>query len=193
MSIIDLSRAALLRNTALSFCTCFTMGKAPSQILDDHFTPAAPRITEHGPTWAAARLPFLGHTFTGRDMCMQYFELLGSILAFEPVEDTFPSEEGFVVDPEAVDEPVNDLHSTVFYAEQEDKEGVQRGVVTVTAKARFRAVKTGWSWEERFIYRLSEFDENGKIGHWEVWADPLSAWMAVGNDEPGAEEQKTDD
>ena len=47
------------------------------------------------------------------------------------------------------------------------------------AHARFESVSTGKSWEEDFVYRLSEFDEQGKIGHWEIWADPLSAWDAV--------------
>lgn len=39
------------------------------------------------------------------------------------------------------------------------------------------------SWEEDFVYRLSGFDEEGRIGHWEIWADPLSAWDAVGDGE----------
>ena len=30
------------------------------------------------------------------------------------------------------------------------------------------------------LYRLSDFDEQRRIGHWEIWADPLSAWEAVG-------------
>jgi hypothetical protein len=54
--------------------------------------------------------------------------------------------------------------------------------VSVVAHARFESIKTGKSWEEDFIYRLSEFDEEGRIGHWEIWADPLSAWEAVGTE-----------
>jgi hypothetical protein len=55
-----------------------------------------------------------------------------------------------------------------------------RGAVSVVAHGIFESVKTGKKWEEDFIYRLSGFDEEGKIGCWEIWADPLSAWDAVG-------------
>ena len=61
------------------------------------------------------------------------------------------------------------------------------GAVSVVGHARFGAVKTGRSWDERFVYRLSGFDEEGRIGHWEIWADPLSAWEAVGDGEEGAD------
>ena len=40
--------------------------------------------------------------------------------------------------------------------------------------------EAGKEWDEEFIYRFSGFDEEGKIGWWEIWADPLSAWVAVG-------------
>lgn len=74
--------------------------------------------------------------------------------------DAFPSKEGgFIVDDEA--------------------DG-GNGMVSVVGKGRFVSKKTGKGWDEKFIYRFSEFDEQGKIGHWEIWADPLSAWDAVG-------------
>ena len=60
-----------------------------------------------------------------------------------------------------------------------DAEG---GTVTVKLRAKFASVKTGKDWEEDFVYVLSEFDEEGKIGSQELWADPLSAWVAVGDD-----------
>ena len=50
-------------------------------------------------------------------------------------------------------------------------------------KGRFESVKTGKGWDEEFVYRLSEFDETGKIGWLELWADPLSAWVACGGGE----------
>ena len=50
----------------------------------------------------------------------------------------------------------------------------------MVAHARFTSVATGKGWEEDFIYRLSGFDDEGRIGHWEIWADALSAWEAVG-------------
>lgn len=54
-----------------------------------------------------------------------------------------------------------------------------RGVVSVEGRATFRSVQTKRSWNEQFMYRLSDFDHFGRIGHWEIWADPLSAWDAV--------------
>jgi len=63
-----------------------------------------------------------------------------------------------------------------------DEEAVvdgKKGVVSVVAKGVFRSRKTGRSWKETFIYRLSGFDEEGRIGWWEIWADTLSAWEAV--------------
>jgi hypothetical protein len=34
------------------------------------------------------------------------------------------------------------------------------------------------SWHEQFIYRL-ELDDRGLIARYEVWADPLSAFLAA--------------
>ena len=55
----------------------------------------------------------------------------------------------------------------------------EMGTVTIKLHAEFASVKTGKGWEEDFIYVLSDFDEDMKIGSQELWADPLSAWMAV--------------
>ena len=104
---------------------------------------------------------------------MEYFELLGSTLEFTPSEDTFPAKEGYVIDERAA-------------AGGEGKQGGEgagwdgRGAVSVVGKGRFKATKAGKSWDESFIWKLSEFDEEGRVGHWEIWADPLSAWVAVG-------------
>jgi hypothetical protein len=175
------ARSQLLRSRAHAFCNAFLESAPPAQILDRFFV-ASPRITEHGPAWANDRLPFLGTTFVGRrhhqhqhqqsslsHTCDDYFTLLGAALVFEPSKDTFPPEEGFIVDPS----------TRLAAADGSDGEG---GAVSVVAKASFRSVKTGKSWEEHFIYRLSGFDGEGRIGHWEIWADPLSAWVAVGGE-----------
>jgi hypothetical protein len=63
--------------------------------------------------------------------------------------DTFPGPEGFIVDTE-----------TMIGGEE------GRGAVSVVGKAKFESVKTGKSWDEQFIYRLSGFDDSGRIGHW---------------------------
>jgi hypothetical protein len=52
-------------------------------------------------------------------------------------------------------------------------------MVSVVGKGKFASKKTGKAWDEQFIYRFDEFDSDGKIGHWEIWADPQSAWEAV--------------
>ena len=55
-----------------------------------------------------------------------------------------------------------------------------KGMVTVKLQADFKSIKTGKQWHEDFVYILSDFDDEGKIGSQELWADPLSAWVAVG-------------
>jgi hypothetical protein len=117
---------------------------------------ASPEITEHGPEWSRSRLPFLAKTFTGREGCGEYFQIMTDVLEMHLPNDAFPkAEEGFIVDAQA-------------------------GMVSVVGMGTFTSKKTGKAWDEQFIYRFSEFDNEGKIGHWEIWADPLSAWDAVG-------------
>ena len=166
------ARSDLLRSTTRAFCQAFLESKLPAEILGTFFI-SNPKITEHGPSWAASRLPFLGRTFHGRQdsspsssdtsspTCDDYFTLLATTLSFHPDKHTFPPSSDFIVDASAGDS----------------------GSVSVVAHAKFASVATGKSWEEDFIYRLSEFDHEGRIGHWEIWADPLSAWEAVGGND----------
>ena len=155
--------AERLRSTAHAFCSAFVSGASPTKTLDKYFTPHA-RIHEHGPTWATERLPFLAITFQGRrsttktkgKTCDDYYDLLTSTLSFHPLEDTLPPKEHVMVDTE-------------------------RKTVTVKMHAKFASVKTGKSWEEIFVYVLSDFDDTYRIGSQELWADPLSAWVAVGD------------
>ncbi|KAJ4345425.1 uncharacterized protein N0V89_011555 [Didymosphaeria variabile] len=146
--------STILRKGAHAFCTALLSPPAPPELLSTYFT-SSPRITEHGPAWAQARLPFLGKTFKGREGCLEYFTLLGEVLEMQLPEDAIPGPEGFIVDAEA-------------------------GMVSVVGKGHFKSRKTGKGWDEQFIYRLSDFDAEGRVGHWEIWADPLSAWDAVG-------------
>ena len=159
----------LIRNMAHDFCQAL-ITKPPNEILDKYMV-SEPKITEHGPEWARERLPFLGKTFEGRKGCDRYFELLSDTLKMDLNEKSFPSLAGCSADAEAeartgADELVSE----------------RAGIVSLVGKGRFTSLKTGKSWEEKFIYRLSGFDGDGKIGHWEIWADPLSAWVAVGDE-----------
>lgn len=93
---------------------------------------------------------------------------------------------GFVVDVEA--------HASAGEGEEGEGEGrgKGRGVVSVVGKGTFTSKKTGKSWDEQFIYRFSGFDGQGRIGHWEIWADPLSAWVAVGGGGDGGDDGEED-
>jgi len=158
-------RAATLRETSHDFCHALVSPPPPEELLEKFFA-SNPRITEHGPSWANTRLPFLGKSFEGKEGCLKYFKVLADTLKMEMSKDSFPGKEGFIVDPGE-----NGAHI----------QGTDRGKgqVSVVGKGRFESVKTGKAWDEQFIYRLSDFDVNGMIGHWEIWADPLSAWDAV--------------
>lgn len=83
--------------------------------------------------------------------------LMGSTLRLELTAESLPGPEGFVVDAEA-------------------------GAVSVVGKAYVESRKTGKGFQETFIHRFSGFDDEGRIGHWEIWADALSAWEAVGSE-----------
>ena len=161
-----------MRLVAEEFCKAFVAGMAPTAMLTRFFAPA-PKITEHGPAFAKARLPFLATPFRGRrqagmhgngtrDTCDDYYDILSSILSFHPHPGTVPPKESFLV------------------ACTQDADGRWQGGVTIKLHASFSSIKTGRTWSEDFVYVLSEFDDETKIGHLEIWADPLSAWMAVG-------------
>jgi hypothetical protein len=147
------SRSTTLRQTTQAFCHALISPPSPTSLLSTYFT-SSPKITEHGPEWSRSRLPFLAKTFTGRDGCKEYFKIMTDVLEMALPEDAF-DEKAFIVDAET-------------------------GLVSVVGKGRFTSRKTGKGWDEKFIYRFSEFDGEGKFGHWEIWADPLSAWNAVG-------------
>jgi hypothetical protein len=153
-----------LLHTTKEFCSALISPPSPPALLKQFFRPEGPKITEHGPSWASSRLPFLGKTFSGVEDCIKYFQVLSEVLEMSLPEDAFPWADGFIVDAEA----------------GESSEGAGKGMVSVVGKGTFKSKKTGKGWDEQFIYRFSEFDESGKIGHWEIWADPLSAWVAVG-------------
>ena len=179
------TRRSQLHSRAQAFCNAFLdlPDNPPDKILSDHFTEAGtPKITEHGPAWASQRLRFLGRTFSGKDDCLNYFPLLAETLEFKPTSDTFTSQGSIVVDERAtVSEHSNGSEPSGVATRPSTGGGM--GIVSVKGKGTFKAIKTGKAWEEQFIWRLSEYDEDGGVGHWEIWADPLSAWVAVGGED----------
>ncbi|KAH6648844.1 hypothetical protein BKA67DRAFT_538855 [Truncatella angustata] len=151
-------RPSVLRSRAYAFCQALVTPPPPPELLKEFFIPEAvgknPTIREHGPSWATVNLPFLGRDFVGSDASNEYFKLLSQSLRMQLDRDSFPGEDGFVVDAEA-------------------------NRVAVVGRGRFESVATGRSWDEKFSYVLSGWDEDGRIGRWDIWADPLSAWAAV--------------
>lgn len=166
------AREDLLRETAATFCHTLMDPPPAAELLRKFFVPTNPRITEHGPKWARSRLPFLAKTFQGPKGCEEYFSLLSQTLKMQMGKDTFPPSDGYIVD----------VATTAGDSQSGEGDKQWKGAVSVVGKASFTSIKTGKSWHEQFIYRLSGFDEIGRIGHWEIWADPLSAWAAVDED-----------
>lgn len=147
--------AETLRKNTHKFCNALLNPPPPSELIKKYFRSLNLSITEHGPEWSRSRLPFLAKTFVGQEACEEYFSIMTNILEMNLPADAFPGDNGFIVDAQA-------------------------GMVSVVGKGKFKSKKTGKGWDEQFIYRFSNFDKQGKIGHWEIWADPLSVWDAVG-------------
>lgn len=106
-----------------------------------------------------------------------YYALLSSILKFKPTNETLPPFEAFNVDEE-------------------------KGVVSVCLEGGFESLVTGGAWVERFVYLVGfegvgegeggqrEGKAERKIQRLDLWADPLSAWVAVGGGREGEGEVK---
>ncbi|KAK8136278.1 hypothetical protein PG984_004218 [Apiospora sp. TS-2023a] len=164
---LSADRSSIMRSRAHAFCQALVSPPSPQELLSEFFIPdqsegggSRPTIHEHGPAWATKTLPFLGKSFAGGPACEEYFAVLGDTLKMHlHREDSFPGPEGFVVD-----------------------EAQNR--VCVVGKGRFESVRTGRSWDEQFAYVLGGWDGQGRtLGRWDIWADPLSAWAAVSEDD----------
>ncbi|MCJ1308931.1 hypothetical protein MMC25_002586 [Agyrium rufum] len=175
------SREQLLRATCHEFCFALMHDDLPNpaDLLTRFFVSTNPQITEHRPSWATSRLPFLSKTFSGKDGCLEYFSILAATLSMNMTASTFPGKEGFIVDAES-------QYSTSTEVDRADSGKADavgahgKGQVSVVGKAEFASIKTRRCWKEHFIYRFGAFDKDGEIGHREIWADPLSAWDVVG-------------
>ena len=144
------TRSAMLRKCAHAFCMALLSSEFDAhEFVRTFFVPGdEATIIEHGPGWARKALPFLGQKFQGRDGCVQYFEALDRTLNILLPVDAFPPDEELVVDPDA------------------DVPGPHKGAVCIVGKGRFENKETGWGWNETFIYKLSGFDDDGRVTHW---------------------------
>ncbi|KAL3421022.1 hypothetical protein PVAG01_07467 [Phlyctema vagabunda] len=179
------SRSNLIRATGHEFVLAFVNGSSPAELLENYFTKSGPSITEHGSVSARVRLPYLGKTFRGRKVsegapsdestCDDYFDLLGATLAFHSLDKALPPPEAYIVDAESKHIPGRLVAGHTRAAEPQGS-----GALLVKAHVKIEALKSKVVWEEDFVFLLSEFDQDGKIGHLEIWSDNLSAWLAVG-------------
>ncbi|GAA5966456.1 hypothetical protein JCM21900_003478 [Sporobolomyces salmonicolor] len=121
-----------------------------------YFSRDAPVCVEHGP--AVAELPFLGKPFEGHDAIARYYALITRVLkgygsAFEE----------------------KDLWLRI-------EEGAHTASALWTGEADWAVQETGKSWHEavvwKFELRRSTAESEWKLARWEVWADPLSAYLA---------------
>ncbi|KAJ3521832.1 hypothetical protein NM688_g8965 [Phlebia brevispora] len=143
------SRSQLLAS-AQALCTAFA-NQAPLDELLTHFsTTHQVSAHEHGLPCLA---PFLGRTFTGRTgphSVEAYFKLLQQLLIYQDMRFG-----DWTVDTEA-------------------------RKVCAKGKARFTWIdgkgKGQW-WDEQFIYML-DFDDEGKVTDYQVWADSGAAYLA---------------
>jgi hypothetical protein len=144
-----MSRRKLILAKAQSLATAIASKADPATIMS-HFPESSKAFAhEYGPSPVTSSIPFLGKTFEGYQGIEKYMSLLGELLEYENME-------------------------FFDYTVAEEEE-----VVTVKGRANWTYVKTAKKWDETFIWRLSRFDEEGKIGGYEVWADPLSLWWAT--------------
>ncbi|GAA5992776.1 hypothetical protein JCM11641_007806 [Rhodosporidiobolus odoratus] len=120
-----------------------------------------PCCIEHGPP-DHPDLPFLGKPFTGQQAIEKYYSLISSILKGKG--STF-NEDSLLV---------------------KLKEEETRARAVWTGTAVWSVQKTGKEWEEAVVWAFDAVkavegangQEEWKIEKWEVWADPLSAYLA---------------
>ncbi|KAL8755176.1 MAG: hypothetical protein Q9184_004870, partial [Pyrenodesmia sp. 2 TL-2023] len=197
-----------LIHTTHAFLSAFAAGAPPSETLEKYFAPAA-SIHEHGPEWARQRLPFLARTFSGRSPAASSPSANTKHSSSSP-NVAAPNEEGSTEEALTMDTYYDLLSSTLRYHPRDDGSSVPplsefsvdegKGVVTVVFRAGFESVATGKGWLEEVVYVVG-FEGEGKgegpgedgrgehgkgrerrIQKLDLWADVLSAWVAVGGE-----------
>ncbi|KAI5357079.1 hypothetical protein Slin15195_G053210 [Septoria linicola] len=152
-------RTNKLRTSCHAFCKALETPPPPEEILEKHFI-SSPKITEHGPEWARSRLPFVAKTYSGADEFLEYFSTLSKVLSMKM--DPAPAPGEFAVQIHSFDHDEKPVDEG-----QEPSNRRGSGFVFVQGGGKFSSVEPGKSWNEKFVYRFSEFDQAGKIGHWE--------------------------
>ncbi|GAA5982626.1 hypothetical protein JCM10908_006723 [Rhodotorula pacifica] len=121
----------------------------------------APVCIEHGPS-GIEELPFLGKEFKGEEgegSILEYFDLIGTVLKGRGsrFED-------------------DDLLAKVY-----EKNHVHTARAIWTGTATWSVAQTGREWDEAVVWAFDLLREGRewKIQKWEVWAEPLSAYLAA--------------
>lgn len=147
---MSLPRPQLLAS-AQALCADFA-NKAPLQTLLSHFsTTFQVSAHEHGLPFLA---PFLGRTFpglTGPRSVQDYFTTIQKLLSYE------------------------NMSFSDWTVDAETQRACTRG------KARFTWLEgkgKGQWWDEEFVYML-DFDNEGKVTDYQVWADSGAAYLAM--------------
>ncbi|EMD38920.1 hypothetical protein CERSUDRAFT_133551 [Gelatoporia subvermispora B] len=141
---------AQLLASARALCDAFASKAPPDELLSHFSTTHSISAFEHGLPLLA---PFLGRPFTGRTgptSVPAYFQLLTKYLTFEDM-----SFSDWAVDADA-----------------------RR--VSLKGSARFTWAEgngEGQGWDEKFVYML-DFDDEGKVTDYQVWADSGAAYLA---------------
>ncbi|GAA5875228.1 hypothetical protein JCM3774_004176 [Rhodotorula dairenensis] len=122
------------------------------------FTDQNPVCIEHGPSGIEG-LAFLGRPFSGEREILEYFALIGTVLKGH----------GSHFDD---DNLVVRVH---------EKDHVHTARVIWTGTATWSVQETGKQWDEAVVWAFDLLREGRewKIQKWEVWADPLSAYLAT--------------
>ncbi|TFY50187.1 hypothetical protein EVJ58_g11151 [Rhodofomes roseus] len=142
-------RAGLLAS-AKALCNAFANKATTDELLSHFSTTHQIFAAEHGEPFLA---PFIGRPFVGRDgpkSVPAYFSLLQKYLKYEKM--TFGE---WVVDTEA-------------------RKVCTKGAATFTW---IEGGSEGETWEEDFAYML-DFDHDGKVTDYQVWADSGAAYFA---------------
>ena len=145
----SLTRSRLL-TAASAFCNAFASQAPIDEILSHFSTTHAVSAREHGLPLLA---PFLGRQFSGLrgpNSVEAYFQLLQKYLKYEDM-----SFGHWVIDSEAAR-------------------------VSCQGRAKFIWAEGGGEgqyWEEQFAYIL-DFDQDGKVTDYQVWADSGAAYLA---------------
>ncbi|OKL62017.1 hypothetical protein UA08_02521 [Talaromyces atroroseus] len=165
-------RPALL-SSIHSLISAFSSGASTPVILAHFTTSPAPLVHEHGSPFLQPSLPFIGRDFTGMTGVGEYFDVLAQYLSYSDM--VFEDEDDWVVDP-------------------------QNLTICLRGRAQFTYKRTGDSWLETFMWRITLSEDLGqsepdvgqglKVQEYRVWSDTGAALLASRGELQGEKSRK---